>query len=120
MSRNTLGHRQRERHVVLISNRTRLMSLTGEILKEHELSRCYAALLAITGRDLDHAAHTEHELTPRRHVPVLVGAGLELCKHDAFEIAESIHEQALLRAVTGTGACQHQLLIGKVGDALGI
>jgi hypothetical protein len=96
------------------------VSAAGDILEQHELSRCYAALLAIGGRDLDHAAQAEHELTLRRHVPVLGGAGLELCKHDAFEIAESIHEQALLRGGTGTGACQHQLLVGKVGDALGI
>src|ERR1700691_1439584 len=97
MCGNALGHRQCERHVVLIPEGMRSVSAAAEILEQHELPWRHAALLAVGGCDLDDAAHAEHELTPGRHVPVLAGAGLELCKHDAFEIAESIHEQELLR-----------------------
>src|ERR1700735_4945310 len=119
MNGDALRNGQSERHVVLITNCMRTVSAATEILEQHELPRCHAALLAVGCRDLDDAAHAEHELTPGRHVPVLDGAGLELCKHDAFEIAESIHEQALLRGGTATGGCQYQAPLCQVGGGPG-
>jgi hypothetical protein len=64
MSGDAHGHGQCERYVVLDSNRMCPVSAAAEILEQNELAWCHAALLAVGSRELDNAAHAEHELTP--------------------------------------------------------